>query len=179
MVYGTEDIAPYIEKGRADFRVLMALAFLTGARLGELVALKKKDFWIDESRDEMRIILKTLKRKGDFNRELIFSIKADPFVQDMIAPFVRMVQSDAAPLFKKTRRSYQMELLRLNKDIHSDITTGYITFHQLRHSAITYLARELRASAWEIASWTGHKSTAYEEYMIHGATTRFKGRMRR
>jgi hypothetical protein len=42
---------------------------------------------------------------------------------------------------------------------------------------ISYLARELRASGWEIQSWTGHKSSAYEEYIIKTATDKFKGKL--
>lgn len=179
-VYGTEDIIPYIiHAEKEDFKPLISLAFLTGARISELLALRKKDFEINIEADELRLVLKTLKRKGDFNRELVFSIKADPFIQDIIVPFVEKLKWDDGKIFRMTKRTYQAKLLQLNKLIHGENTSSYIVFHQLRHSAITYLARDLRASAWEIASWTGHKSTAYEEYMIHGASKRFKGRLRR
>lgn len=179
-VYTTKEIYPYIKFAKSkDMKVLVALAFLTGARISELLMLRKRDFQLDKEADELRIVLKTLKRKGDFWRELTFSIKADPFVINIVVPYIRRFRSDESRLFRLSKRSYQLKLQRLNEFLHGEDYKKYIVFHQLRHSAITYLARDLRASAWEIASWTGHKSTAYEEYMIHGAARRFKGRMKR
>lgn len=176
-VYTVDEIMPYIKNANGNrMKILIALAFLTGARISEMLALRKKDFLVIN--DELRIVMKTLKRKGDYKRELIFSINDDPFIKG-IMKFVDGLRKAETVLFPMTKRTYQARLLKLNRLIHGENTRKYIIFHQLRHSAITYLARDLRASAWEIASWTGHKSTAYEEYMIHGAAKRFKGKMRR
>jgi len=168
-----EKLKLYLNKiNDLEFKALLSLAWLTGARISELLEVKKKDFIITS--DEIKLLIKTYKQKNHPIRELIFSIK-DPFT-NFVLDYLQNLDNEQT-LFPKCKRTYQHRLQRLNKKIFGENKNEYITFHYLRHSLISYLARELRASAWEIQSWTGHKSSAYEEYIIKTATDRFKGQL--
>jgi integrase len=174
-----DEVRPYIHGSSMEMGALIAIAFLTGARLSEILMLTKKNIIIDKVANDIRFLMPTLKRRDTYIRELPFNIKEDPFLEDVIIPYVESMPTETSTLFISSKRAYQMHLESLNRKIHVEDTTKYLTFHYFRHSAITYIARELRASSWEVQSFTGHKGSSYEDYMIHGATDRFKGKMRR
>ncbi len=174
-----EKIQKYLDIAEEeDFKVLLALAWLTGARISELLALKRRDVIIDEETKTISFKLITLKQKKISLRELPFSFD-DPFI-GMIIEYVKKIDDEYAKLFDYSKRYYQKELEKINKELYGDDEENkseWITFHYLRHSLITYLARELNATPYEIKSWTGHKSSAFEEYIIQKAVERFKGKM--
>jgi len=178
-VLKVSDVKPLLDNCRDDLRVVVALAFLSGARIGEILQLRKKDVLIDKEHNDIRFLMSIEKLREVFIRELPFEITSDPFVQDIILPYIESMPNQEDLLFTTSQRRYQELLLESNRKTFGEETNKYITFHYLRHSDITYITRDLRSSEWEVKSHTGHKSSAYQEYMIHGSTDRFKGKMYR
>jgi len=175
-IVGLEEIKPYIENAGQTTKALIALAWLTGARISELLLLKRGDFSIDEEKRELRIAIPTLKRKDLRKRELIFDIDKDPFIKDIIIPRVLKFKKDKSVIFHRSRRLYDMRLRKLNELLWGNDTKKWLTFHYLRHSRITWLARKRRLNVWEIQSFTGHKrSSSLDAYVIPEATKRAKG----
>jgi integrase len=170
-----EQIEKYIfSTNDEEFRVLLALAWLTGARISELLDLKKQDFLLDQNRDIVMITIRAKKHGRIGYPTFSFS---DPFVSDLIIPYINNI-GEEQKLFRRSKRRYQQMLLRLNKDIWGENKSKYITFHYLRHSRISFLARILGALPEELKSWTGHRSTAFEEYFAPRRTERFRGKIR-
>jgi len=172
-VISYEEIKPYIDLAPdLDSKVIIALAWLTGARIQELVNLESKDFLIDRENDRVVITIRALKHGKVGYPTFSFS---DPFIADLIVPYV---EGKNGKIFKRGKRRYQQILKSLNTVLHGNDTSKYITFHYLRHSRLTFLARELRAFPEELKSWTGHKSVAFEEYYAPRRVERFKGKFR-
>ena len=192
-----KEILPYIENAKGlGTKVLIALAFLTGARISELLKVKKKDIIIDAEKGEFRIRLISLKTYSSKRyvaaketgevlippmRELVFDIHDDPFIEDYVIPALESLKEESK-LFSKSKRWYQYRLEELNQLFHGPVdeygeNPHYITFHYLRHSCITFITRELRANISDIKGWTGHRGSSYEVYIIPSAVDRFKGKM--
>jgi integrase len=172
-VISYEEIKPYIELAPdPESKVIIALSWLTGARIQEIANLEGKDFLIDKENDRVVITIKALKHGKIGYPTFSFS---DPFISDLIVPFVEGKQGR---LFSRGKRRYQQILQELNMRIHGFDTSRWITFHYLRHSRLSFLARELRAFPEELKSWTGHRSQAFEEYFAPRRVERFKGKIR-
>lgn len=175
-VVGYDEILPYVQEAEPGLRVILSLGWLTGARISELLMLRKKD--VREEGQDVRIILHTLKQRKHRLRELVFS-REDPFISNVIIPYVQVLPDPESMLFSLGVRAYQVQLNKLNQKLHGDPGPRWLTFHYLRHGVITYLTRELRASDNEVRQWTGHSTKAFEEYIIAAAPERFKGRFMR
>lgn len=185
-------IQPYIENTEIqEMKAIISLSFVTGARISELLKVKKKDIFVDKEKNEFRIRIVSLKtysrkkykeakEKGEKlippTRELVLDFN-DPFIGNLIVPYIESLPTEDSSLFAHSKRYYQKNLFKLNAKIHNGNKTNYITFHYLRHSVITYIARELRATGAEIKDWTGHRGSSYEVYLIPSPMDKFKGRM--
>jgi integrase len=166
------EIEPYLDMAPdEDSRMFIATCWLTGSRINEIAKLERKNIKINPD-----------------NRDLEFTIKAQKFGKvgfpgfSFDDPFVRMLipfyeKRKEGRVFQRGKRRYQQIILELNKSIHGSDTTKYLTFHQFRHSRISYLARELRASPEELKSWTGHRASSFEDYFAPRKIDRFKGKM--
>lgn len=152
---------------RDDMKVLIALIWLTGARVGELLKVEKKHITITS--DEFKIILETFKTKPRIYREIVFSAYT-PYIRFLIIPYVEKSQDR---LFHYSKRRYQQLLQKANK-----ITGLYYTFHEFRHSRLSFLARTLRASVSEMMDWTGWKTAdPIPIYVMRGTADRFKDKI--
>lgn len=168
-IVGKEEIMPYIEKAPDEHsKTLIALVWLTGMRVSEALRLTKERVKIDENEKIVMIVNESLKKGKTGYPTFAFS---DPFA-DIIINFFK-----ANEKIKYSKRRHQMILKKLNETIHGSDKSKYITFHYLRHSRITYLARVLGATPEEIKSWTGHRSTAFEEYYRPRTVKKFAGRL--
>jgi integrase len=169
-----EEMKKYIdETSDEDFKFVLALAWLTGARIQEIVNLKKKDFII--GKNDLTIIIKALKHGKIGYPTFSFD---DPFVKEIVLPRINAIENPESKVCLRGKRRYQQLLLKLNEKFYPDEPSKWITFHYLRHSRLTYLARVLKAFPEELKSWTGHSSTAFEEYFAPRRVERFKGKFR-
>jgi len=167
-----EKIDKYLEAtDDEEFKTLLKLVWLTGARLTEIIELKYDNFTI--TRDGIIINIKA-KKHGKVGYPS-FSFE-DPYVKDVLDFIERRKEFDR--IFRRGKRRYQQILLDLNRKIYGDNTKEYITFHYLRHSRITFLARKLGALPEELKGWTGHRSIAFEAYFAPRRVARFKGKIR-
>jgi len=170
-----DEILPYIA-GTEDIeaKVVIAIAWLAGARIQEIVNLKKEDFIISDENKDLTIAIHALKFGKMGYPSFSYS---DPFVGELVVPYAR--QFAEGKVFSKSKRRYQQILKNLNLKIHGEDTSKWITFHYLRHSVATYMGRVLRAFPEEFKSWFGHRSQAFEEYYAPRKVDRFKGKFDR
>ena len=164
-------IDPYLHYySDKEFNALVAIIWLSGLRICDTLKLDKDSIFINGKDKSLLITVKASKGGTLANPSFGFN---DPYVVSVIMPYIQDV---VYKLFSRSKRRYQQMLLKANKGIHGTDTTKYITFHYLRHSRITYLARVLKAFPEEIKAWTGHRTTQFEEYIAPRRVERFKGR---
>ena len=167
-----EKIQTYIYNTDKEMGVLLALIWLTGLRISDTIKLTVNNIHISEKMEDVVITIKS--SKGGTWANPMFSFD-DPFVKSVLLPYITTL--DRGNLFTKGRRRYQQKLLSLNKRLYGSETSEYITFHYLRHSRITHLARVLRAFPEEIKAWTGHKTVQFDVYIAPRKVERFKGKL--
>ena len=155
-----------------EFKVLLALVWLTGARISEVIELKPSNFMVSET--EVLVSIKA-KKHGKVGYRL-FDLEKTPFLKDLVLPYVFSFPKESRMFFRSKRR-YEQLLKELNESIHGNNFKNYITFHQLRHSRTTYLARILKAFPEELKAWFGHRSNAFEEYYQPRRVERFKDKI--
>lgn len=167
------EIKPYIDLAQdEEMRIAVLIAWLTGARIQEIVNIKRDDITINEERQEVMFVIKALKfGKTGFPT---FGFK-DPFVIDILIPYIRKLPTN--DILSRGKRTYQNFLKELNKKIHGENKTKWITFHYLRHSRLTWLGREQKAYPEEFKSWTGHRTSAFEDYFAPRRVERFKDKI--
>lgn len=168
-----EEIKAYVDNAKTmDVKVLIALVWLTGLRILEVVNLIRDNFILDEERKELTMPVQVLKHGTiaypSFNAD-------DPFVFDLVVPFIKTKQNK---IFNCGKRMYELRLKELNERLHGNDTAKWITFHYLRHSRISYITRILRASPEQVKSWTGHNSSAFETYFRSRRVEEFRGKIR-
>ena len=169
----SNEIKPYIESTQDDeVRITILIAWLTGARIQEIVNMKKEDITIDEEYREVNFLVKALKFGKTGFPTIGFN---DPFVMDFLIPYLRRLLTN--DIVSRCKRVYQNALKELNKKIHGDDKSKYITFHYLRHSRLAWMGRKQRAFPEEFKSWTGHQSSAFEDYFAPSRTKRFKDKI--
>ncbi len=168
----SKEIEPYTKTADIEFNVLVALIWLTGLRIGDSLRLEKSNIHINETLRDIVVTIKASKGGTFANPSFSFD---DVFVPNLILPYIRLLDDGKA--FKRGKRRYQQKLLTLNERLHENETSRYITFHYLRHSRITHLARNLHAFPEEIKAWTGHRTSQFEEYIAPRKVERFKGRL--
>jgi len=169
------EIQPYIDKAPGDdFRFAVATAWLTGMRISEIVDLKQGNFSVQEHDQSLTINYQSKKhgRKGAPS-----FLWTDPFVSEIVLPYFRKAEGERRDrlLIRTTTRRYQQLLQKLNKELHGSEESRFITFHQMRHSRITYLVQVLQATIPEVMGFTG-RATVPNEYMILQQTAKFRGR---
>lgn len=159
-MWSKAEIEPVMEKADPRAKPIIALAWITGARIGEIMSLKPEDFIV--LGDEVRIKMITEKVKGHPLREYTLSIDT-PFLRDMVLPFFER------PLpFKKRRAEQLLQAACRESGVK-------FVFHEMRHSRNTYIARVLRASMSEMMDWNGWKSPGQiGTYLIRESPKRFK-----
>lgn len=171
-----EEIKKYVDAAPdSDARVFFALAWLTGARRQEICNLVnvKEKILVDKERQDIVFCIDALKHgKQGFP---IFSFST-PFIFDLILPHIAKIPNGAR-LFLRGGRRYAQILNALNKQLHGEDTSKWLTLHYFRHSRLTFLARNLRAFPEEMKAWTGHRTSAFEEYFSGRRVERFKDKI--
>jgi integrase len=159
MIKSTDDIR---------MRAVLAIVWITGARIGEVLMLEKKNFTLDLAHNRILIFLHTL--KGGVDRELKISLNT-PTVKEIILPYLDRKENK---LFDIGERRVQQLLLKINKE-----TDLWLTFHQFRHGRVSYLARTKRASMAELMDWFGWKGTKeIGTYLIRESSERLEDEIR-
>lgn len=149
-------------------KAILAIVWITGARIGEVLMLKKENFTFDLEHNRVLILLNTL--KGGVPRELKISLNT-PTIKEIILPYL---EKRTNLLFDLGERRTQQLLQKINKE-----TGLWLTFHQFRHSRITYLARIKRASMAELLDWTGWATTKeIGTYVIRESSERLEDEIR-
>jgi integrase len=142
-----------VEHSHGKFRSLVALALLTGARLGELLALR----WEHVSETEL-VFLET---KNGKSRRLPLTPAIRTLLEGLprIHPYVFTNPRTGRP-FTSIGKNFERALDR------AEISTGDVTFHTLRHTA---LSRMIAAghSDHTVMAISGHSTTRMLERYTH------------
>jgi integrase len=117
-------------------RFAVAIAWETGARIGEIVQLRKKDFseepnfWLCSVPTEKQ----RTKRHGQQPKRLL-KITKDPIYNKIIKPFLeKQEELDKSLIFPNTQSTLRKKLKRRYPDVY---------FHWLRHSRATIWSNKL------------------------------------
>ena len=170
-----EDVKMMINAAK-DIRMkaILALVWITGARIGEILKLRKEDFIIDPEKNLVLLTIQTL--KGGVPRELKLDINT-PTMKEIVLRYIQT--RHANQLFDIGERRAQQWLTEINQELWKDDKTKWLTFHQFRHSRSSFLGHRLRASMSELMDWFGWKSTSQVgTYQIRESSERFKDKIR-
>jgi len=168
-----EEIKPYVDLAQDDeMKFCIAVVWLTGARIQEIINLNLEDVRIDEEKQDIIFYIKALKFGKIGYPTFGFNV---PFIKDLVIPYVRRLLTNK--FLSRGKRRYQQFMKELNEKIHGDNKKKWITFHYLRHSRLAFLGRVLRAFPEEFKSWTGHRSSAFEDYFAPRRVERFKDKI--
>ena len=170
-----EEMIPYLEHAPdEDSRFAIALAWLTGMRVSEVKDVSPSNFSVQEHDSSLTINYQSKKHGKKGAPSFSFN---DPFISEIVLPYYRKAASGRRDrlLIRTTTRRYQQILQKLNEDIFGSDRSRWMTFHQLRHSRITYLVQVLKATIPEVMGFTG-RATVPNEYMILQQTEKFRGR---
>lgn len=175
-----EEIERYInEMPDEDSKVFLALCWLSGSRVNEIVKLQKNQVFINNKLRDMSLNYIALKHGK--RAQPSFSFR-DPFIETLVLPYFEKINvgygDSTERIFMRGKRYYQKQLLKANKKLYGNDTKKFIIFHHLRHSRITYLAQALRATQEEMKAWTGHKTGTWMDYIAARKVDRFKGKIR-
>ena len=141
-----EDVNQMIAKSdRRDKKVLIAILFLTGARVSEALMLRKKDFRVRE--DKLLIRKPVLKRREVYNHTVPISINS-PFVKSIIG-YINELDDEEDKLFNFKRTSAWIYIKKVSPDAYP---------HLFRHSKLTRLA-EMGATEYQIQTFAGMKDS--------------------
>jgi len=123
---------------------LIAFLYMSGARISEVLALKRKNFWSDYQFLNVRII--TLKRKGNIlhERTLFFDLNKTPFIDPLI-DYLNSIQLRESKVWDWTR----VKAWRLIKRLEPSAW-----LHLFRHTRATLLA-EKGATESQLIAWFG------------------------
>jgi integrase len=171
-IVSKRDIQKYVDATEDyEMKIVLALTWLTGLRISEVLSIKPENVFMKDK----KLYLSVKAKKHGKIAYPVFSID-DPFVKPIIA-YIETFDDEEA-IFLRGKRTFQQKLLDLNKELWGANTTKYITFHYLRHSRLTFLARKLGARPEQFKSWTGHQSNAFEEYFAPRKLEEFAGKFK-
>lgn len=174
-----DDAMQYINMAKdEDYKFSIALMWLTGMRIQELVNLTIRSVTIEN--EERAVIVKFMALKQRKKKKIgvpNFSF-SDPFIEEIIIPYIGKAEGEGREyaLKRRSKSSYQKMLLAINKQIHGADKTRYLTFHQFRHSRITQLIKK-GATTDELMSWTGRNTSDFSDYTIVQQTSKFRGKI--
>lgn len=147
-----------------QIKVLIAILYLTGHRVSEVLQLKKEDITFVNKRMNIKLIVE--KRREYFEHTIWFNIERTPYI-DLIKSYVYSLK-DNQLLFESEysdthiTRQYVGRILRsLNPRVHP---------HLFRHTRATRLAN-LGYTEFQIQNWFGWKSSGQATgYVAKGPT---------
>jgi integrase len=156
-VLSPEEERALVAACQGKFKALVTLALLTGARLGELLGLQ----WTDVTDDEVTF----LETKNGRTRRL-------PLTASMKAVFERLpkvheyvfTNPRTAQPYTSIGNSFERALER------AEITTGDVSFHTLRHTALSRMIAEGH-SDHTVMAISGHSTTRMLERYTHPTQT--------
>lgn len=138
--------------------LLVLLALTTGARKGELLALR----WADV--DLVQRVVHIVRTKNDDPKVL-------PLVPAVAAELERLQGAPTTLVFPSARRAGQAFAIeqRWSEALHAAQVKGF-RFHDLRHSAASFLAKH-GATLLEIGDLLGHRQISMTRRYAHLAST--------
>jgi integrase len=148
----------------------VAVAWKTGARIGEIVQLRAKDF--SEQGDQWFISIPTLKQRTLIHGQLpkrLLPINKDAIYEKIIKPeLLRQTNTERPIVFPDSQQSLRNRLKARYPDVY---------FHWFRHSASSRFSRNL--SIFELQSAMGWKDIRMANIYVHNQqmTERLRGKL--
>ncbi len=174
-VFSLDEMIELIKASRGDLRLFLDLAFFTGARTGEILALKYED--LDFNKDEIHIF-KTLSSKGVLDSP---KTKSSLRTIDMLG----LVREELLPLKKEhSLNEFVIKTARRNliKEFHTLLEKKQFSKRRLydtRHSFASLMLSRGEEPMWVGCKMLGHKDLnetfkSYAKYLpkavVHRAT---------
>ena len=154
------EIETQLQGAKLRDKALIKLAFLTAARVSELVELKPEDLRVEE--DFLIVEIATRKNPEEPVRAIPIPLD-DPWVHDILAWLEEVKKSDSAWLFPGRGRERHLTDRAVRKII-SKYGLGWP--HRLRHSRLTELARK-GASDQKLTKFAGWSDSRPAKFYIH------------
>ena len=157
-----------------NYRVYLAIAFYTGMRSGEIIALKKEDINFDAG---LIRVARSRSRFGETTPKTRYSIREIPIIE-LLKPYIIDIMNshDKEYLFitqyKEPYRDTHVFTLRYWKPLLKDLGIEYRRPYNTRHTYATNMLYRNLVSPVQLAQLLGHSSTqmVYDVYVKYVET---------
>ena len=152
-----------------SYRVYLAIAFYTGMRSGEIIALKKEDINLDAG---LIRVARSRSRFGETTPKTRYSIREVPIIE-LLRPYLEEIinSHDKEYLFitqyKEPYRDTHVFTLRYWKPLLKELGIEYRRPYNTRHTYATNMLYRNLVSPVQLAQLLGHSSTqmVYDVYV--------------
>lgn len=144
-VLSEEEVMEMINKcDSLEEKSLISILYLSGARISEILSLKKKDFWTDDN--HLMIRIPSLKRKEviPYKHTLFLPLNKDPYISHIIYQ-VKSIEFANQKVWSYSRNYAWRIIKRLDNNSW---------LHLFRHTRATLLA-EKGATEAQLCAWFG------------------------
>ncbi|WP_245526288.1 site-specific integrase [Nitratifractor salsuginis] len=156
--FSTEEVALILESAAGWFRNYLAVAFYTGARPGEILAIKPED--IDLKRRVIRIE-RNIRHGKVTTPKTAYSVRSVPIL-DPLLPYLRGQLMQAGEwLFESPRGGHYNGARKVMyhwQNLMERLGIEYRDLYTTRHTFITHMLMSGELSVLELAQIVGHKN---------------------
>lgn len=166
------------DKTPEEWRLWVRLLVYTGARIGEFVEVR----WGDVDLDASTLTISRRRYRGTIDRpKSAFGTRTIPLTRQLVADLRRHKlasrwSSDADPIFatsEGTPHQPSNVSRRVFKPVAKAAGVAWASFHTLRHTCATRLARE-GYGASEVQAWMGHHAASFSLDVYVGRPSRLQ-----
>ena len=161
-------------------RVLISILYLSGARITEVLSLKKENFDFDRPKSANYLIKKMKNQKNKKNPTKVIQMpKSDKLVKD-IKSYVERLPTDNSYLFYQRKKVFGWTYERINKPMHRSTAFRMVKkldpdiwCHWFRHQRLSHLAENLTDR--QLIGISGHRSTQNLEHYVRLNPSAYEG----
>jgi len=152
-----DEVAEMISKAQSQRdRVLIALLYLTGARVSEVLSLRKKDIIVEENMIRIRMPARKRRERGPLIFRHILPIsKTAPFIEEVLI-YIQKLDDDNHLFSGYKSPMTRVRAWQIIKELNQN------TFpHFFRHTRLSKLS-EAGADPFQLRDWSGRKTIPWE-----------------
>jgi len=144
-----------------NFKFFLAIAFYTGMRSGEIIALKKSDF---DFKNRLIKVQRSRSRFGESTPKTIYSIRDIPII-DILMPYLEYLDNKKKDdyifktQYKKPYRDTNVFISRYWYPMLKDLGIKYRRLYNTRHTFATNMLYRNLVTPVQLAQILGHSNT--------------------
>lgn len=154
-----------------QWRLLIALMYITGGRISEVLKLKKGNIQPHEKKKDYYVVtLRTLKRRKKMYRNVLLNIDRDKWVLDLLNSYFKEYPTNFLFSFYFNRKTEDGKIRLLSRQygyfMVKRMTAG-LNPHYFRHARATNLVKQFGFNDQELTFYMGWANSAMASVYVH------------